>query len=67
MHLPNLLHPNRLSAAERHQEVCRLLAAGVLRLNHRQSDERSGALPESSLPFPPDRSGHANPTKRRTA
>ena len=60
MHLPNPLHPSHLSAAERRAEVCRLLALGLLRLRQRESDDRSRAVPESSLPIPADRSGHAN-------
>ena len=67
MHLPNPRHPSHLSAAERRGEVCRLLATGLLRLRQRNRDDRSRAVPESSLPIPADRSGHANQRTRRIA
>ena len=72
MHLPNPIHPDRLSAAERRGEACRLLATGLLRLRQRESDDRdrddrSRAVPESSLPLSADRSGHATRRNRRTA
>lgn len=72
---PNPLSPDLMTTKERLDEVCRLLALGLIRLRMReagtapdhasasQSTELSAPRGESSLPFPPDRSGHANPTQ----
>ena len=55
------------------QEVCSILARGVVRLHGRSAEEYAGSgndCPDSgdnSLHYPPDQSGHANPTKRRRA
>lgn len=59
---PNPIQPDRMTPKERLAEVCALLAAGLLRLRARQSSELSAPTGESSLPFSPDRSGHANTT-----
>lgn len=48
-----------MSPSERRAELCRLLALGLVRLRLRQSSELSAASGESSLPLPPERSGHA--------
>ena len=62
----NPLHPRHMKPLERRAELCAILARGLIRL--RQSTELSGAGGDSSLHFPPDRSGHANrPTQRRDA
>ena len=67
----NPLNPNLMSSRERRAELVRLLALGLIRLRARQSDEQSSELSdrtgESSLHFPPDRSGHAKPADRRNA
>ena len=62
---PNPLHPRHMSPLERRAELCVILARGLVRL--RQSTELSDGGGESSLHFPPDRSGHATATQRRHA
>ena len=66
MKRPNPIHPDSLSPAERRAELCRLLAAGLVRLMSRNTQ-----LPvphgDFCLHFAPDRSGHATPTHRRHA
>ena len=61
----NPLHPRNLTPAERRRELCTILARGVVRLKLRQSSEVSDGTGESSLGFPPDRSGHATRQERR--
>lgn len=63
---PNPLPPARMAAAERRAELCRLLALGLIRLRARDLD-KSVAESGSTLHSPPARSGHANPTHRRSA
>lgn len=67
MKRPNPLPPDLLFPAERRAELCRLLAAGLVRLRMRENGqhiEREGELPlHNSL----DQSGSAGPTERRTA
>jgi hypothetical protein len=63
----NPLNPNLMSSGERRAELVRLLALGLIRLRVRQSSELSDPTGESSLHFPPDRSGHAKPQRRRKA
>lgn len=70
----NPLSPDRMTTEERLAEVCRILALGLARLRareqagaqdherHSQSTELSAPSGESSLHYPPDRSGHANVT-----
>jgi hypothetical protein len=67
MDIPNPIHPDRMSARERLAEVTRILALGLIRLRARQSSQVSAEVGESSLHIPPDRSGHANPKRRRVA
>jgi hypothetical protein len=62
---PNPIQPMFMKPLERRAELCAILALGLIRL--RQSSERSDVGGESSLHFPPVRSGHATPTHRRTA
>lgn len=64
---PNPLSPFHMTPAERRAELCRILALGVARLMQRQSREVSDGTVESSLHFPPDRSGHATREHRRSA
>lgn len=63
----NPLSPFHLTPAERRAELCRILALGLVRLMLRQSSELSDPTGESSLHFPPDRSGHATPNPTETA
>ena len=67
MRIPNPLNPDRMTPQERRSELARILALGLIRLRARQSSELSDRSGESSLHFPPDRSGHATPKRRRHA
>jgi hypothetical protein len=67
MHFPNPLNPYRMSSKERLAEVTCILALGLIRLRARQSTQLSELPRESCLHFSPDRSGHANPKRRRLA
>tara|TARA_R110000751_G_scaffold47137_1_gene105605 strand:- start:2416 stop:2682 length:267 start_codon:yes stop_codon:yes gene_type:complete len=66
MKIPNALRPDRMTPEERRAELCRILASGLVRLRARDLD-KSVAESGSTLHSPPDRSGHANPTRRRDA
>ena len=57
------IHPDRLTAEERLDEVAEILAAGLMRLMSRQSSPLSADLGESSLDCPAHQSGHANVLK----
>ena len=61
----NALAPDLMTAAERLDEVARILAAGFLRLRQRQNRKRFSTLEKNSLDFSPDRSGHATTRQRR--
>lgn len=63
----NPLQPRHMSPKERLSEIYDLLAIGLVRLRLRQSSDLSAEEGESSLHFPPDRSGHAKPNRRRVA
>ena len=52
-------YTNRMSAAERLDEIADILAAGLIRLSARKSSALSRDRGESSLDFSPDQSGHA--------
>ena len=67
MKRPNPLSPFLMSPVERRAELCGLLALGLVRLKLRRSSELSDSTGESSLHFPPDRSGHATREYRRIA
>lgn len=64
---PNPLPPDRMTPAERRDELCAILALGLVRLNARKSSEQSAPSEHSSLDLPRNQSGHATPTHRRTA
>ena len=57
----NAIRPDRLSAAERLDEIADILAAGLMRLRARKSSSLSRDRGESSLDFSPDQRGHARP------
>ena len=63
--MSNALDPALMTAAERLDEVAELLARGLIRLRVRQSSQVSADQGESCLDFPPDRSGHAEPSRRK--
>lgn len=56
----NALAPDRMSAAERLAEIAEILAAGLMRLQTRQSSSLSPGSGESSLDCAAHQSGHAN-------
>ena len=58
--MPNSLHPDLMSPAERLAEIVEILAAGVVRLRARQSTLLLPPPGESSLDCAGDQSGHAN-------
>ena len=57
--MSNAMHPDHMTAADRIDEVCKILALGLMRFRARQSSPLSAASGESSLDCPPDQSGHA--------
>ena len=61
------LNPDRLTPTDRLAELGELLAAGLMRLRARKSSRLSANLGDSSVDFPPERSGHAAAPTRRTA
>lgn len=54
----NALDPNRMTTAERLDEVAAILAAGLVRLRARQSSRLSANLGDSCLDFSESKSGH---------
>ncbi|SEG23317.1 hypothetical protein SAMN05421751_11832 [Jhaorihella thermophila] len=64
---PNPLPPDMLSPAERRAELCRLLAAGLVRLRMRENGQLTAEKGEFPLHNSLDQSGSAGPTNRRTA
>jgi hypothetical protein len=61
----NALNPDRLTPAERLDEIADILAAGLMRLRARKSSQISGDPGESSLDFSPDQRSHARPRERK--
>jgi hypothetical protein len=56
----NPLSANRMTAAERLDEIADLLAAGLMRLRARKSSALSRDRGDSSLDFSPDQRGHVS-------
>ena len=56
--MPNALDPDLMTAAERIDELAGILAVGLRRLRARMSSSFFAESGESSLDFPPHRSGH---------
>ncbi len=56
----NPLSPNRMSAAERLDEIADILTAGLMRLRARKSSQVSADQRESSLDFSLDQRGHVS-------
>jgi hypothetical protein len=61
----NPLHPDRMSAAERLDEIAEILAAGLMRLRARKSSPLSAEFGESCLDSPGTQSVHARVSTRR--
>jgi hypothetical protein len=66
MKRPNPLSPDLLSPAERRADLCRLLAAGLVRLRMRENGQLSVNKGDFPLHNSRDQSGSAGPTNRRT-
>jgi hypothetical protein len=56
----NPLNPNRMTPAERLDEIAEILAAGLIRIRARQSTPLSAERRESSLDCAAHRSSHAD-------
>ena len=66
MKRPNSFPPDRMTTAERLDELASILAAGLIRLRARQSSKLSADFGDSCLDFPGYQSGHEpvdNPTE----
>ena len=58
MKRPNPLPPDRMTTAERLEELASILADGLIRLRARKSRQLSTNQGDSCLDFPPPKSGH---------
>lgn len=63
---PNPLCPDKMSARARFEELGRILAAGVVRLNVVKSSSLSAADGDSFVDFPPRKSGGRRMKRIRT-
>jgi len=63
----NLLKPELMTADERIAEITEILALGLVRLHTQKSSPLSPDHGDSFVDLLPDRSGHADAPKRRTA
>jgi hypothetical protein len=57
--MPNALHPNRMTPAERLAELGRIIAAGLIRMKARQSSPLSADRAETFVDLSGPKSGHA--------
>ena len=64
---PNALSPDRMTAAERLDEVAEILAAGAMRLMARKSSRLSAERGDSSVDFTAERSVYGVENKRRNS
>ncbi|MFZ1413159.1 MAG: hypothetical protein WAS73_01060 [Defluviicoccus sp.] len=63
--MENALDPNRMTAAERLDEIAAILAAGILRFKARQAAHRPRDRRDLSLAIPARQSRHGRKPKRR--
>jgi hypothetical protein len=56
----NILEPSLMSEHERHQEVARILAFGIIRLCH-QAAQEAHVKPQIQLAMPAEKSVHTSP------
>jgi hypothetical protein len=63
--LPNPLHPELMTPAERLEEIAEILAAGILRLRARLSAPRGSTGEQVRVDFSPGRSSHVASSGRR--
>jgi len=61
--MPNALNPDLMTPAERLDEIAEILAAGILRTRRKLRGEHR--RDRVRLDFSPDRSMHANRSRRR--
>jgi len=64
---PNALSPDRMTAAERLDEVAEILAAGAMRMMARKSSRLSAERGDSSVDFTAERSVYGMENKRRNS
>ena len=64
---PNALSPDRMTAAERLDEVAEILAAGAMRLMARKSSRLSAERGDSSVDFTATQSMYGVENKRRNS
>jgi hypothetical protein len=63
--MPNPLHPDLMTPAERLDEIAEILAAGILRLRARQGALGGRTRKQVRVDFSPRRSGHVRPSGQR--
>ena len=63
--MPNGVHPDLLTSAERLDEIAEILAAGILRVRARLSAPRGSTAEQVRVDFSPRQSGHARPSGQR--
>lgn len=63
--MPNALHPDRMTAAERLDELADILSSGLIRLKARKSSRLSADRGDSCLDFTARQSGHVPVNRRR--
>jgi hypothetical protein len=63
--MPNPLHPDLMTPAERLDEIAEILAAGILPVRARVRAPRGSTAEQVRLDFSPRRSGHARPSGER--
>ena len=67
MKRPNPLAPDLMTPSERRAELCRILAAGIVRARLNKSLQDDVNTGDSSLHFRLKQSGTTGPTDRRSA
>ena len=67
MKRPNPLAPDLMTPSERRAELCRILAAGIVRSCLNKSLQDAVNTRDSSLHFRLEQSGTVGPTHRRSA
>jgi hypothetical protein len=63
--MPNALHPDLMTPAERLDEIAEILAAGILRVRARLRAPRGSTAEQVRVDFSPRRSGHVRPSGLR--
>jgi hypothetical protein len=59
------LQPDRMTPAERLDEIAEILAAGIMRVRARLRAPQGSTTEQFRVDFSPDRSGHVAPNGRR--